>query len=64
LKTFKKYDYDDSGFLNRQQLRDVIAALGMSMSEDDVSAMIREANQNPEEDEVDYETVLKQLAVK
>lgn len=63
-KMFEKYDTDESGFLDRQQFRNVVAALGFPVSDEDIVTMIVEATGDKDADSVDYDSMLEMLAVK
>ena len=44
LEAFQVFDKDGNGFITARELKNVMANLGESLTEDEVNAMIREAD--------------------
>jgi NAD(P) transhydrogenase len=61
FKAFNQFDNDDSGFLSKENLKKAVSSLGLTLTDDDVSAMIVEATGDRNAQECDYDSFLKML---
>ena len=57
---FKLFDKDGTGFVDREELRDVMQQLGEKLSEEDIEEMIQDADKNGD-GMIDYQEFVKYM---
>ncbi|KAJ3071188.1 hypothetical protein HDU98_005705 [Podochytrium sp. JEL0797] len=58
---FKVFDQDGNGFISAEELRHVMTKLGETLSEEEISVMIRENDKNAD-GQIDYAEFLEMMA--
>eukprot|EP00434_Breviolum_minutum_P026026 symbB.v1.2.023005.t1/scaffold2078.1/size90238/4 len=60
LAAFKKWDKDGNGFISKEELKDVLNALGLPAKEEDVEVMLKDADLD-NDGKIDYEEMVHWL---